>query len=120
MFNYWSLCFDTAPFHFFFVFENNLKFYDFILFPCRIITLLTSPIEQKLVGKKHSVEKGAYLNMSIVFALLFSIFGLRHSYLANFLVFLSFCLFMSFVLLLYALYLLTIGLNCFPRKYNST
>ena len=34
-----------------------------------IITLLTSPIEQKLVWKKHNVEKGACVNMPIVFSL---------------------------------------------------
>ena len=34
-----------------FFYELNCVFYEFILFPCRIITLLTGPIE-----RKHSRE----------------------------------------------------------------
>ena len=47
------------------------------------------------------------------------LFGLRHSYLAKFKCFFCFCLCLSPFLLLYAIYLITIDLNCSPGRLTQ-
>ena len=56
-------------FNFNFTFEHNCIFYEFILFPCRIITLLTIHIEGKHSRGNAQRSKKAYLNLLIVFVI---------------------------------------------------
>ena len=51
----------------FFICEQNCIFYEFILFPCQIITLLTSPKAVKHSRKVYSSGKKSYLDKLIVF-----------------------------------------------------
>ena len=53
----------TTRFNFFFIFEHNCKFYEFILFPCQIIILLARPIEGKQSRENTQRWKKAYLDM---------------------------------------------------------
>ena len=69
---------------FFYFFYQNCIFYEFFLFPCQNVTLLTSPIKGKRYSENAQRWKEAYLDMLIVFVELFMRFGLRHSYLAKF------------------------------------
>ena len=54
-------------FNFSFVFDHNCIFYETILFPCLIITLLTSRIKGRHCRKKAQRWKKAYLDTLIVF-----------------------------------------------------
>ena len=68
----------------FFIFEHNCKFFEFILFRCQTIIIMTRPIEEKLSRKNAQRWKKAYLDMLIVLVIYFMLFGLRHSYVAKF------------------------------------
>ena len=73
--------FDTTRFNFFLNFDRNCVFYEFILFPCQIITLLTKTIEGMHNNESSKRCKKAYLDMLIDFVELLMLFGLRQSYL---------------------------------------
>ena len=88
-------------------------FYEFNLFPCRNITLLTIPIKERHCRKNEERWKRAFLDMLFVFVEWFMFFGLGHSYVAKFLVFL-FCLCLSYLSSFFAIYPKTIDHKCFP------
>ena len=105
-------------FNFSFIFDYNCIFYEFNLYPCQIITIMTRPINKRFCRKNAQRWKKAYLDMLIVFVEKFKLFGLRHSYLANFVVFFYFaCL--SLFSLLCAINTQAIDISCLPKTYNS-
>ena len=105
-------------FNFSFIFDYNCIFYEFILFPCQIITIMTRTINRRLCWKNAQRWKKAYLDMLIVFVEKCKLFGLRHSYLANFVGFFYFaCL--SLFSLLCAINTQAIDVRCLHKTYNS-
>ena len=51
---------------FFFILAHNCIYYEFILFPCQIIILLTFQIEGNYSRKSAQRWKKAYLDMLVV------------------------------------------------------
>ena len=84
---------------FFFIFEHTCRFYEFILFPCQIIKLLTIPNEDRHSRKNAQRWEKAYLDLFIILVTKFLLFGLRHSYLAKFKCIFWFYLSLSFFVL---------------------
>ena len=102
----------------FFVFYQNCIFYEFFLFPCQNVTLLTSPIKEKHYSKNAQRWKEAYLDMLIVFLNCLCFLGWDTVVSQNFLGFL-FCLSLSLFSLLYAIFLITIDIDSSSKTYNS-
>ena len=101
-------------FNFFLILDHTWIFYD--LFSCRIFWLLTSPIERKHyreIERKHNREKGEFNCFCYI---VYSFSAEKQLSREFFCFYLSF----SFFLLLYAIYFISIVLNCFTRTYNST
>ena len=75
-------------FNFYLIFELYCILYEFSLFPCRIITLLTTPLEKKH-SRKHAwrcIEPN--LDSLNIFVEQFVLFEQRHFFLAKFFEFL--------------------------------
>ena len=69
VFNEWFFCFDTTRFHFF---EHNCVFYEFISFPCQIITLLTRLIQRRFKTNFKTFKLNFFLKKGFFNCLIFA------------------------------------------------
>ena len=108
-------------FSFSFIFVHICIFNEFILFPCRIIILLTRQFNGRHCRKNAKSCKKAESGYVNCFCWIVYAFWVETQLSRNTLwVVFGFCLCLSSFPLLCAIYPMAIDLNCFPKTYNST
>ena len=108
--------FGSTGFRFIKIFDRNCLFYVFILFPCRIIAILTSPIRERHCRKKAQRWKKR-IWICYLFLLNSLCFWAETQLSRKILWVFLFCLCLCSFSLLYAIYPKTT--DCFPEAYHS-